>query len=310
MTADARDPGTVDVDLPCDGPIDTEGILSWFAARAVRGVEVVTADSYARTLRMPGGVAWFEVRVEPSGGIRLRARLTDSADLPGLVTTARRLFDLDADPTVIDDALRSHAELAPRVDAVPGIRVPGASDPHEMLIRAMIGQQITVAAATTALSALTDALGERIGGAAGHDRLFPTMASIAEHGTEVLRRPAARIRAITAAAAALADGSLVLTAADDAASQRAALLARPGIGPWTADYVRMRVTGDPDITLPGDVAVRAGAAAVGIPSDPRGFEGWAARTSPWRTYLTAHLWRAAPVAQRGVRLPLRAVSTE
>ena len=70
------------------------------------------------------------------------------------------------------------------------------------------------------------------------------------------------------------------------------------------------MTGDPDITLPGDVAVRAGAAAVGIPSDPRGFEGWAARTSPWRTYLTAHLWRAAPVAQRGVRLPLRAVSTE
>src|SRR5690606_18661032 len=156
-------------------------------------------------------------------------------DLAPLVATARRLFDLDADPVAVDDALSAHPELAPLVAALPGIRVPGAADPHEMLIRAMVGQQITVAAARTALSALADQLGERTGDGGV---LFPTMAAIAAHGAEVLRGPAARIRAITGAAAALADGSLPLTIGDDGAEQRARLLAMPGIGPWTADYVR------------------------------------------------------------------------
>jgi AraC family transcriptional regulator of adaptative response / DNA-3-methyladenine glycosylase II len=163
-----------------------------------------------------------------------------------------------------------------------------------MLIRAMVGQQITVVAARTALSALTTALGERVDGFDGSTRLFPTMAAIAEHGAEVLRGPAARIRSIVGAAAALADGSLVLTTGDDAAEQRAALLAMPGIGPWTADYVRMRVLGDPDVFLPGDVAVRSGAAATGLPADPKPLTEWVARAAPWRSYLTAHLWRAVP----------------
>src|SRR5690606_33721808 len=114
------------------------------------------------------------------------------------------------------------------------------------------------------------------------------------HGAEVLRGPAARIRAITGAAAALADGSLPLTIGDDGAEQRARLLAMPGIGPWTADYVRMRVIGDPDVLLPGDVAMRAGAAASGLPADPAGITAWAERVAPWRSYLAAHLWRAAP----------------
>ncbi len=120
------------------------------------------------------------------------------------------------------------------------------------------------------------------------------MAAIAERGHEVLRGPAARIRAITGAAAALADGTLTLTPGDDGAEQRAALLAMPGIGPWTADYVRMRVLADPDVFLPGDVAVRSGAAAIGLPAEPRALDAWAAGTAPWRSYLTAHLWRAVP----------------
>ncbi|MGV2900637.1 DNA-3-methyladenine glycosylase, partial [Microbacterium sp. AGC62] len=132
------------------------------------------------------------------------------------------------------------------------------------------------------------------------------MTAIAERGAEVLRGPAARIRAITGAAAALADGSLTLTVGDDGGEQRAALLAMPGIGPWTADYVRMRVLGDPDILLPGDVALRAGAAASGLPGEARPLTAWAERTAPWRSYLSAHLWRAAPVRPAG---PRRAAST-
>lgn len=297
----ATTPGAIELVLPHRGPLDADGLFAWMAARAVTGVESVTAHSFARTIRLPGGPAWFSLRLDDAGRVRLSARLTHLSDLPVLVARARRLFDLDADPLAVDAALSAHPELAPLVVRVPGIRVPGAADPHEMLIRAMIGQQITVTAATTALSALTDALGERVDGFGAHDRLFPTMAAIAEHGAEVLRGPAARIRAITGAAAALADGSLVLTTGDDRVAQRAALLAMPGIGPWTADYVCMRVLGDPDITLPGDVAVRAGAAASGIPGDPRGFEAWAARTAPWRSYATAHLWRAVPPRQASGR---------
>lgn len=122
------------------------------------------------------------------------------------------------------------------------------------------------------------------------------MAAIAEHGADVLRGPAARIRAIVGTAAAIAAGDLELSPGDDARDQRAALLAMPGIGPWTADYVRMRVTGDPDVFLPADVAARAGAVRAGLPGDPRALDAWASRVAPWRSYLTGHLWRTALAA--------------
>ncbi|KJL29399.1 AlkA N-terminal domain-containing protein [Microbacterium oxydans] len=284
-------PGAIDLVLPYRGPLDASGIFAWMQARALPGVEQTTPTSFARHLRLSGGPAWFEVRQDAAERLHLRARVTHLADLAPLVSTVRRIFDLDADPQAIDEALSAHPELAPLVAQTPGIRVPGSADPHEMLIRAMVGQQITVVAARTALSALAEALGERT----EDGLLFPTMAAIAERGAEVLRGPAARIRAITGAAAALADGSLTLTVGDDGAEQRAALLAMPGIGPWTADYVRMRVLGDPDILLPGDVAMRAGAAASGLPGEPAPLTAWAERTAPWRSYLSAHLWRAAPV---------------
>ena len=254
-------PGVIDLVLPYRGPLDAGGIFAWMTARALPGVEEATPTSFSRHLRMAGGPAWFEVRQDAAERLHLRARVAQLGDLAPLVATVRRIFDLDADPIAIDEALAAHPVLAPLVARTPGIRVPGSADPHEMLIRAMIGQQITVVAARTALSGLAEALGERT----ENGLLFPTMAAIAERGAEVLRGPAARIRAITGAAAALADGSLRLTVGDDGAEQRAALLAMPGIGPWTADYVRMRVLGDPDILLPGDVALRAGAAASGLP---------------------------------------------
>ena len=306
-----RDAGSISLALPVRGPFDAAGLFAWMTARALPGVEAAAADSYARALALPGGPAWFRLRHEGTR-VRLDARLAHLADLPVLVGRARRLFDLDADPIAVDAALSAHAELAPLVAATPGIRVPGAADPAEMLIRAMIGQQVSVASARTSLTRLADALGEPVaaGTAAewdGVDRLFPTMEAIAERGHEVLRGPAARIRAVTGAAAALASGDLALSAGDDGAAQRAALLALPGIGPWTADYVRMRITGDPDVFLPGDVAVRTGAAAAGIPSDPAGLTAWAARTAPWRSYLTAHLWRAAAPARAEAesRTPMR-----
>ncbi len=283
--------GALDLTLPVREPYDAEGLFAWLSARAVAEVETATPTSFARWLALPGGPAWFEVRPGGVGRMRLTARLARLSDLPALVARVRRLFDLDADPIAVDTALARHPELAPLVARIPGIRVPGAADPQEMLIRALVGQQISVAAATTALTRLTAELGEPVsqdGGQSG--RLFPTPGAIADRGGEVLRGPAARIRAITGAARALAEGDLALGYADDGIQQRRDLLALPGIGPWTADYVRMRVTGDPDVFLPGDVAVRAGARACGVDD----VAALADRCTPWRSYLTAHLWRAIP----------------
>ncbi|HWT32345.1 MAG TPA: AlkA N-terminal domain-containing protein [Microbacterium sp.] len=293
-------PGAIELMLPVRGPFDSAGLFAWMAARSVAGAEVAASDSYARTVLLPGGPAWFRV-TRVADRIRLEARLNRLSDLPVLVARVRRLFDLDADPLAVDGALAAVPQLAAAVAATPGIRVPGCIDPHEMLIRAMIGQQISVAAARTALTRLTDELGERVPEWQGTDRMLPTMPAIAEHGADVLRGPAARIRSVTGAARALADGSLVLGPGDDAATQRAALLAHPGIGPWTADYVRMRVTGDPDVLLPGDVAARAGAASLGIPADAAGLVAWSTRAAPWRSYLTAHLWRHVPVKTPATR---------
>ena len=299
------EPGVIDLVLPHREPFDAAGVFEWLSVRAIEGMETGGGDSFARELRMPHGPARFEVRLDERRRIRLRAAVTDLADLAPLVAIARRLFDLDADPFAVDAALARLPQIAPLVTAVPGIRVPGTADPHEMLIRAMIGQQISVAAARTALTRLTEALGERTPTGV----LFPTMAAIAEHGAEVLRGPAVRTRAITGAAHALVSGELVLTSGDDRVAQREALLAMPGIGPWTADYVRMRVLADPDVTLPGDVAVRTGAAAAGIPADPRGYAEWAVRAAPWRSYLTAHLWRAASTPPAPLPPPARARET-
>ena len=281
--------GAIDLVLPHRDPIDTDGLFAWMTARAIPGTELAGEQSFSRHLRLAGGPAWFELRRGDDGRIRLRARLSRLADLSPLVARARRLFDLDADPLAIDEALAAQPELAPLVARVPGIRVPGAVDPYEMLIRAMIGQQITVAAARTALALLAQELGERVGSGpegSGEGILFPTMTAIAEHGHEVLRGPAARIRAVTGAAAALADGSLTLTLGDDGDAQRAALLAMPGIGPWTADYVRMRVLGDPDVFLPTDVGVRHAVERLGIDDVARHSQHW----RPWRSYALIHLW--------------------
>ncbi|MFS0867773.1 AlkA N-terminal domain-containing protein [Microbacterium sp. 179-B 1A2 NHS] len=296
-------PGRIDLTLPVREPFDAVGVFGWLRAHAVPGLEVGDAGSFSRVVRLPGGTAWFEVHQDAGGRLRMQAELTTLRDLSVLIARVRRLFDLDADPAAIDEALGAHPELRPLVARVPGVRLPAAMDADEMLIRAMIGQQISVAAARTVMGRLVADLGEPVDTVRGPAILFPTAETVAASGAEVLRGPAARVRSIVGAAAALADGALRLSPGDDPVEQRAALLALPGIGPWTADYVRMRVLGDPDVLLPGDVAARAGATAAGIPDDARGLTEWSRRVAPWRSYLMAHLWYAAPVTQAWRALP-------
>jgi AraC family transcriptional regulator of adaptative response / DNA-3-methyladenine glycosylase II len=211
------------------------------------------------------------------------ARLAALTDVPALVARVRRMFDLDADSVAIDAALSADPVLAPRVAAVPGIRLAGSPDGEEALFRTLIGQQISVAAARTVLGRLVEDLG---GGA------FPTAALIAEHGSEVLRGPASRIRTIVGAAEAVVAGDLRVDVETPAAELRERLLALPGIGPWTAGYLAMRALGNPDILLAGDLVVRRSAAALGLPGDDAGLARRGAGWAPWRSYATLHLWRA------------------
>jgi AraC family transcriptional regulator, regulatory protein of adaptative response / DNA-3-methyladenine glycosylase II len=224
-------------------------------------------------------------------------RLSDPRDLAPAVARLRRLLDLDADPQAVDAALADDPFLAPSLAATPGIRLPGTVDPAETALRAVLGQQVSVGAARTAAARLAAALGDRLSpalAADGPDLLFPTSTAVAEHGADVLRGPARRTATVVGLAAALADGDLVLDAGRDPAGFRADLTALPGVGPWTAGYLAIRVLGDPDELLPGDLAVRRGARALGISDLSR----HAARWTPWRSYAALHLWRAGATSTR------------
>ena len=294
------------LNLPYREPFDA-GIFDFLAARAVPGVELASATSYTRTLRLPRGNAVFTVEYDAGargGALTLAVSTLDLHDLPVLLSRVRRLFDLDADPVAVDEALASDDSLGPSVRDTPGIRVPGAVDPQELLARAMIGQQITVAAARTALTQLSDAGTRLPEGHAGHalglDRLFPTPEEIARSGRELLKGPQRRIDSVLAAAARMASGELDFDYGDDPQTLADKLLPLPGVGPWTVGYVAMRVIGDPDVFLANDAAVRNGlknlAVAEGLPDDFR-------NVSPWRSYATMHLWRAAASKPVSVSAP-------
>jgi AraC family transcriptional regulator of adaptative response / DNA-3-methyladenine glycosylase II len=281
---DAAQAGEITLRLPARPPFDSAGLFRFFADHAIPGLESGDEESYERSLTLPAGPA--DVRVVPDPqrpGIIVTAKLRALADVPALVARMRRAFDLDADSVAIDAALSRDPVLAPLVTAVPGIRLAGSPDGEEALFRTLVGQQISVAAARTVLGRLVVDLG---GG------VFPSAAIIAEHGRDVLRGPAARIATIVGAARAIADGELRLDVETPAAELRERLLALPGVGPWTADYLAMRVLGNPDILLSSDLVVRQTATRLGLPGDARGLDARGAAWSPWRSYATVHLWRA------------------
>ncbi|OZM83803.1 AlkA N-terminal domain-containing protein [Pseudonocardia sp. MH-G8] len=294
--------GTLVLRLPYRPPFDADGLLAFFAARALAGVESIEAGTYRRTLRLPHGPATVVLDLTPAprnGHVVATLRLADPRDLGPAVARLRRLLDLDADPLAVDAVLGADPDLAPAVAAVPGIRLPGTVDGAETAFRAVLGQQVSVAAARTAASRLAAALGERLPpalAADGPDLLFPTAATIAARGAEVLTGPQRRIATVLGLAAAVADGTLVLDPGRDAADLRSTLTALPGVGPWTAGYLAMRLLGDPDELLATDLGVRRGAAALGLPSDLAGLTARATGWAPWRSYAATHLWRAMPAA--------------
>ncbi|KAB8168012.1 helix-turn-helix domain-containing protein [Streptomyces sp. 3MP-14] len=292
----ATDGSGIPLRLAYRGAYAAGAILDFLARRAVPGVEEVVgppgARTYRRTLALPHGTGIAEVdeSAGADGGrwLPCRLQLTDLRDLTSAVERVRRLFDLDADPYAVDERLGAHPLLAPLVAAEPGLRSPGAVSPDELAIRAVLGQQVTVAAARTLGGRLVEALGKPLGRPdGGLTHLFPEPATLAEAPLTELGMPASRRETLRTVGAALAEGRVVLDPGADREEATAALLALRGIGPWTAGYVRMRALGDPDVMLTGDAGVRHGLALVG--AAPGDAEEW----RPWRSYALHHLWRAA-----------------
>jgi AraC family transcriptional regulator of adaptative response / DNA-3-methyladenine glycosylase II len=217
--------------------------------------------------------------------------LADARDLAPALERTRRLLDADCDPVAVDEALAEDPVLAALVLRRPGLRVPGQLDGAEVAMQTVLGQQVSLASARTSAGRLVAELGDPLGLEGEHEvtRLFPTAERIAGVDPASLRMPRSRARALIGLAAALDRGEVRLDRSSDRAETRAALLALPGIGPWTADYVAMRALGDPDVFLPTDIGVRNAATHLGL-EDPRTrSESW----RPWRSYALLRLWSVA-----------------
>lgn len=278
-------PGAVSLKLPLRQPHNIAWSTWLLEHHCARGVEDFSDGRYTRALRMPHGPVIATLMVS-ADQVRADLQLTDMRDLAPAVARLRHLLDLDADPSAVDEALLSHPALAPLVTEAPGIRVPGTVDGAELLLRTMIGQQISVAAANTATASLVAALGEEVTDATGRvTHLFPTAETVAAAAQEVMAGPAARIAAIAGAADRLATGKLELHPGMTGTDLRRQLLDIKGIGPCTADYVVMRQLADPDVLLEHDLVLRRGAAAAGVAM------ATARASSPWRSYVSMHLWR-------------------
>jgi AraC family transcriptional regulator, regulatory protein of adaptative response / DNA-3-methyladenine glycosylase II len=272
-------------------PYSWERMLAFLGPRATRGVELVEGSRYTRTIEAGGGHGWLDV--EPGGvhALRLVVRMADPLHLLQVVSRARRMFDLDADPMAIAAALRGDPLLAPLVRRHPGVRVPGAWSGYELGVRAILGQQVSVAAATTLAGRLVEAFGRRVDGEDG-DRtpthLFPTAEVVADAPVERVGLPTARARAIRGFADAVAAGRVSFGVDADPADVRRALRSLPGIGDWTAEYIALRALGDPDAFPSSDLGLLR---AAGL-SSPRALAERAEAWRPWRAYAAIHLWEA------------------
>ncbi|MEO6702791.1 MAG: AlkA N-terminal domain-containing protein [Jatrophihabitantaceae bacterium] len=285
------EPGIIELRLAYRQPMELTRTLDYLAQRAIDGLERYQDGTFSRTLRLPHGAGL--VQLGPADGhVRAGLRLADHRDLAAAVARLRRLLDLDADPIAVDEVLAGRPGLAGLVRARPGLRSPGAVDGFEMAVRAIVGQQVSVAGARTVLGRIVAEHGEPAFEAEAEAgwRLFPEPAVIAALDPTSLPMPTARGRSLVAVAAAMAGGELVLSAGSDRDQIRQQLLQLPGIGPWTTDYLRMRAIGDPDVYLASDLGIKHALGALG--RSPAGLEPNLA--APWRSYLTHHLWASLP----------------
>ncbi len=297
-------------------PLAFEALARFLALRAVPGVEEWRDGAYRRVLRLAHGLGVVSLSAAASpedgtgeagtGHVLCTLHLDDLRDLTSAVERCRRLLDLDADPLAVARGLERDPVLGPRVRAHPGLRVPGHVDPEELAVRAVLGQQVSVAAARTLAGRLSARYGQPLPEPDGTLRwAFPTPTALAGADAADLAMPGRRRRTLVDLCERLADGSLVLDAGADRDEAEDALLRIPGIGPWTTAYIRMRALSDPDAFMPTDLGVRHALERLGLGSVPARASEAAEAWRPWRSYALQHLWEvldtepAAPSARPG-----------
>jgi AraC family transcriptional regulator of adaptative response / DNA-3-methyladenine glycosylase II len=295
-------------------PFDWPALRDFLAQRAVPGVEQVEGDRYRRTIAVDGRLGRIEARALPgSHQLALSLELPDAASaLVRVLARVRRLFDLDAAPATLEADLGRDAQLAVQLAKRPGLRVPGAFDPFELAVRAILGQLVSVATARNLAARLAARFGRRVPGASeesGTWLAFPDAATLAEADLRGSGLPEARAAAIRGLARGVAAGSLDLESPRGLDDFVAELCELPGIGAWTAHYVALRALGEPDAFPASDLGLLRGAALCLGSGEPftaarlaRRAEAW----RPWRGYAAMHLWSA--YADAAARAPRRARS--
>jgi AraC family transcriptional regulator, regulatory protein of adaptative response / DNA-3-methyladenine glycosylase II len=270
-------------------PYDYDALLNFLARRAIAGVEYIHADTYRRTFVLDGEPGWLEVQPRASHALALRIERVRPARLLHVVARVRRTFDLDADPLAIHSSLKRDPLLARFIQARPGLRVPGAWDAFELGIRAILGQQVSVAGASTLTARVAAKYGHPVPfQIEGLTCTFPTAHELVDADLAI-GIPASRAEAIREFARAVVSEALVFDLAHDAATCIDRLCAIRGLGPWTAQYIAMRALSDPDAFPAGDLALLR---ATGMQT-PSQLERHAERWRPWRAYAAMHIWQGA-----------------
>jgi AraC family transcriptional regulator, regulatory protein of adaptative response / DNA-3-methyladenine glycosylase II len=307
VAGDASATGVLRLRLPYRPPIDLERMFGFLAARAIPGVEVAAPGEYRRTIRLPNGCGLLWLRHVPTASwVDCSLVLSDLRDVTAAVQRCRRLLDLDADPVAISGFFDGDPLLGPFAAKCPGRRSIGAVDGDEIAVRAVLGQQVSVAAARRLAGRLAALYGTPLpaglsGLGDGLTHVFPDAATIAGLDPAALPMPQSRGRALVTLGAALASGEIRLDAGADREEAGERLVALPGIGPWTAGYIRMRALSDPDVFLEGDVGVAralrgladgpfASAPAPVMPGPVMPVSAVSSRWHPWRSYAVHHLW--------------------
>ena len=293
--SDARLPEQITLRLGFRPPLAWEALLDFLTGRGAAGVEAALDGRYLRTVRLGTHRGW--IAAEPDrDSVRPQLRVTLGASLLPVLATVlqrlRRLFDLDANPRVIEAQLAADPRLVPLLAATPGLRVPGAFDGFELALRAVLGQQVTVKAATTIFGRFAQAFGEPASTPFAVLRHYaPTAERVAAAPRQQvigLGLTTRRAQTVQALAQAMASGSLRLEPGVDPEATLAAMQELPGIGPWTAHYVAMRALGWPDAFPDGDLGLLKAIAAPSHRALREAAEAW----RPWRSYAAIHFWRS------------------
>ncbi len=299
---DGSPPPAVTVRLAARTPLAVGAVTDFLTARAVPGLEERDGEWYRRSLTLPHGDAVVTIAPGP-GHARVTFQLADLRDLTAAIARVRHLYNLDADPVAVDARLAADPALAASIAAAPGLRVPGSADGFELAVRAVLGQQVTLSHARRLLAHVVCSgplLTRPLGGVA---RRFPNPDELLAHlDADPPAMPAARLRALRAVAEAVGSGALDLGPGASPAGIRRQAEAVFGLGPWSAQYLAMRVGADPDAFLACDVAARRGATALGLDARPSALSERAERWRPWRAHGLIHLWAAAVGSPRRVSI--------